>query len=267
MSFLQLGDSDAQITLGRGKGAVAEDFLDVPQVGLVLEQVRGAGVSPDMAGDAFADPGQFRVFADDGVERGAAQWAGPTGEEQPVRRPVAKHLGADRFDVGFQEPAGHRRKRGHAVFGTFAVVDAQELFLKVHVAHGEGEEFALADAGRVEDFQKGAVPEPDHGLNVGGFEHAPGLLGRKDVAWQRLRLSGVVEFGGGIADEDSFLVQEREEVFHGNKKLVLCLWAACRAVDGRAIVDVALVVMDLLRGDGGEILLPDPSKEGGKAVE
>ena len=35
-------------------------------------------------------------------------------------------------------------------------------------------------------------------------------------------------------------MQEREEIFHRNKKLVLCLGAACRAVDRGAIIDVAL---------------------------
>ena len=81
MRFFQLGDRDAQVALGGDKRAVAEDFLHMPQVGLVLEQMRGAGVPPDMAGDALADPGQLRVFADDGVERGAAEpgWKGTAG--------------------------------------------------------------------------------------------------------------------------------------------------------------------------------------------
>ena len=75
MRFLQLGNGDAQVTFGRGKGAVSEDFLDVAQVGLVLEQVRSAGVPPDMAGDALADPAH-----------GSHQTCGVTGFPMPIAR-------------------------------------------------------------------------------------------------------------------------------------------------------------------------------------
>ena len=41
---LQLSDGEMQVTLGRGQRAMAEDLLDVAQVGFVLQQMRGAAV-------------------------------------------------------------------------------------------------------------------------------------------------------------------------------------------------------------------------------
>jgi hypothetical protein len=42
VGFLQIGDGQAQITLGRVERTVPQDVLHVPQVGAVLDQVRRA---------------------------------------------------------------------------------------------------------------------------------------------------------------------------------------------------------------------------------
>ena len=55
MRFLEVGDGQMQVTLRRGQGAVPEDLLDMPQVRPVFEQVRGAGVPPDVTGDVLFD--------------------------------------------------------------------------------------------------------------------------------------------------------------------------------------------------------------------
>jgi hypothetical protein len=49
VGLFQIGDGEAQITLGRVERAMPQDVLHMAQVGLVLDQVRGArgsGVSP-----------------------------------------------------------------------------------------------------------------------------------------------------------------------------------------------------------------------------
>ena len=112
--FFQLGDRDAQVALGRDERAVAEDFLHVAQVGLVLEQVRGARVTPDMAGHPLLDLCRLGVFFNERVERGSGQRSGLGGQEKPVSplfmrlAVLAGQLWPDRFDVRFQVPAGDR---------------------------------------------------------------------------------------------------------------------------------------------------------------
>lgn len=89
VGLLQLGDGDAKVPLGGGQAAMAEDFLNVAQVGFVLQKVGGTGVPPDVAGDAFFDPGQLRAFGDDAVKRGAPEGPRLGGEEQPICGPAS----------------------------------------------------------------------------------------------------------------------------------------------------------------------------------
>jgi len=65
---------------------VAEDFLNVAEVGFVLQEMRGASVPPDVASNALLDAGQLGAFGDDAVERGAAQGPRLAGEEQRIRK-------------------------------------------------------------------------------------------------------------------------------------------------------------------------------------
>ncbi len=51
--FFEVGDGEMEVTLAGGEGAMAEDFLNVAQVGFVFEQMRGATVSPQVAGDVL----------------------------------------------------------------------------------------------------------------------------------------------------------------------------------------------------------------------
>ncbi len=52
VGFFEVGDGQAQVAFGGGQGAVAEQILDVPQVGVVLHKVSRAGVAPNMRGAA-----------------------------------------------------------------------------------------------------------------------------------------------------------------------------------------------------------------------
>ena len=68
MGGLQVGDGEAQVAFGGGEAAVAEHLLDVAHVGVVLDEVGGAGVPPGVAGHGLVHAGGAGVFADEGVE-------------------------------------------------------------------------------------------------------------------------------------------------------------------------------------------------------
>ena len=133
VSRLQVGDGQMQITLGGGQEPVAEDFLNVPEIGLVLHQVRGASVPPQVAGDVLFDVGLFRVFFDQIARRVLAHGPVAQGQEQPVGLVLAGEFGPDAFDVVVQKGAGQLRQWHNAVFGSLPAIDAQHAFLKVHV--------------------------------------------------------------------------------------------------------------------------------------
>jgi len=58
----QIGDRQRKITLGGRQTPVAEDFLNVAQVGLVLQKMGGATVPPQVTGDVLFDSCQLRIF-------------------------------------------------------------------------------------------------------------------------------------------------------------------------------------------------------------
>jgi len=62
MRLFEVGNGQAKIAFGGGQVFVAEDFLDVAQVGIVLQKVRRAGVAPHVAGDVLFYPGAPGVF-------------------------------------------------------------------------------------------------------------------------------------------------------------------------------------------------------------
>ena len=65
VSSLQIGDGQMQVALGGRKALVSEQRLDVAQVRVVFEQMRGAGVPPDVATDFAVHSRQSRPFLDD----------------------------------------------------------------------------------------------------------------------------------------------------------------------------------------------------------
>lgn len=71
VGLLQIADGDPQVTLGRGERLVAEHFLDVAQVRAVLQEMRGAGVPPEVRRDFLFHGRRIGVALDD------VGWYGP----------------------------------------------------------------------------------------------------------------------------------------------------------------------------------------------
>jgi len=80
---------------------VAEDFLDVPQVGLVLQKMRGATVPPQVTGDMLFDASQLGIFFDDGAEAVAGNGISPHGDEKPITAFLSHQFRPHSLDVAF----------------------------------------------------------------------------------------------------------------------------------------------------------------------
>lgn len=68
--LFQVRNRQMQITLGCGQRTMPKHLLDVPQIGMVAQQVRGATVPPQVTGDVLLDLRELGVFLDhlaDGV--------------------------------------------------------------------------------------------------------------------------------------------------------------------------------------------------------
>ena len=53
MDVFQVGDGDAGVDLGGGKGFVAQQFLYNPDIGFVFQHYRGAGVAEGVRMDVL----------------------------------------------------------------------------------------------------------------------------------------------------------------------------------------------------------------------
>ena len=82
------------------------------QVGVVLEQVRGATVPPQVAGDVFFHPQLARVFSQHPFQAVPSDGQpGPVGDEQLVGLVALQQFGPDGFDVVFQVLTGDAAQR------------------------------------------------------------------------------------------------------------------------------------------------------------
>jgi len=68
VGLFQIGDREAQVALRGRQGAMPQEVLDVPQVGVVLNEMGSARVAPYMWGNDLLDPGRLRMLFDQGAE-------------------------------------------------------------------------------------------------------------------------------------------------------------------------------------------------------
>ena len=98
VGLLQVGDGQAQVTLGGGQRAVAQQVLHMAQIGVVFDQVGGARMTPDMGGDVLLDPGQPGMVLDQVAHGMGVQGVAPEREEKPVGVALAQQLGPDALE-------------------------------------------------------------------------------------------------------------------------------------------------------------------------
>ena len=235
-----------------------EQFLDVPQIGLVLHQMRGATVPPDVAGDVFAQPGHAGVFFHQFAQRVFAQRRCPLRDEHAVGAAALQQRGPDGFQIRFQKRTRQPGERHHAVFVELAAVDAQHAFLKVHVVDGQVHQLAFADAGGVERFQNRPVTIAKQTAGVRRLNDFARLLRREDGSGQRVRRAGQRQRPGHVLRDIAFDFQEPEEAPQRVHGLVLVTDGTGRAPAGGQIKQVALMVGQRAAGDGrnlGDVLL------------
>ena len=266
--LFQVRDGQPQITLRRRQRLVAEHFLNVPQVGVIFQQVRGATVPPQMTGDVFFEPQLARILGQQPVNAMLADGqAVPDGDEQFFGWPAFRQFRPDGFEIIFEILAGDAAQGHDAVFAALALVDAQQFLLQVHVRHVQVAQLLLADAGGVKHFEQRPVAVADQRLRVRRFNDAAGLLRRQDVFGQRVRLAGQPQAFGRIAGEITFLRQELEKIADGDDDVVLRADAARRALPGRLVKNPALKVLQRRGRDGLHVGQLDLGQKLGEAVE
>ena len=253
VGLFQVRDGEAQVTLGGGQRAVAEQVLHVPEVGMVLDEMGRAGVAPDMRGDAFLNLGGLGMPSDEGTESMRVQRIAPVGNEQAAGASGAQQLGPGVAEVAFQRRDRQGSERHHPVAGPFAEGNPQQTVDQVEIGESEGAEFGPANAGGVKDFEDRFVPFSKRGGCVHRFEDVAGLLWGEHVSGQGLGLAGVFKRRRRIMKDQAFDPEEPEEALEGGQHGVLVENAASCPPAGRAVVEPVLELGNSGVSDVGKV--------------
>jgi len=235
MSSLQILDGQREITLGRRQGTVAEDFLDVSQVGPVLHQVRGARVPPQVTVHVLFDSRKPRVFFHQVDHRLRGHGPPHQRQKEGAALPAFQKFVTNTGNVTFQIPHRPTTQRHNPVFLSLARSDVKQAVVKLHVVEFQRHEFAPAKAGRVKHFQNGPVAVAKHGRRIGGLDDLFGLHGRKHVARQLIRFACKFDCFGRIARNDALSFEEAKEAPYPGKHPVGRGRRASRPTKGRLI--------------------------------
>jgi hypothetical protein len=77
MKPLKIGDGQTEVTFSGRNGTVAKQVLDVAETGVILDEVCGTGVPPDMRRDQFLYVGTLSVPFDHLAQRVRIQRMAP----------------------------------------------------------------------------------------------------------------------------------------------------------------------------------------------
>ena len=137
--FFFAGNGNFRVDLGGGDAVVPHQFLDVPDVGAVVEQLGSEAVPEIMGRGMGIDAGHLPVFAEDFLNAVDPQAAAPVVEKDGVVPGVQFFPGA-KPQVQFLADDG-RGDEQHALFVPFSA-DEQGVFLPVVVAKIQGGELS-----------------------------------------------------------------------------------------------------------------------------
>ena len=204
-------DVDVGVDLRGFHARVAEQFLDVADVGPAAVHVGRAGVAEEVAGAGLVDAALDHEFLEPVAKRAGGDARAVAAEEQ---RGLSGQVGEVRTCIGQKtvEPGGGARANGqHPAFAALAPADGERLTVRIVVAEVEAGHFGAADAGGVEEFEDRAVAQAEAVAGVGRLKQK-GEFGRRERFWKLARLfAGQVEVRRRVGRDDPVAAQPGEE--------------------------------------------------------
>src|SRR5262245_16907987 len=131
--FLEVRDGDAGVDRRRLEVGVAEEFLDVADVGPALNQVRSARVAEGVGRTLPRDPGVSPVSVDPRRDDTLRQMPTAGGKEDDVDARIADEQTPPVAQVVIERQGRPARDRHHAIFSAFPTTDEEETLRQVHL--------------------------------------------------------------------------------------------------------------------------------------
>lgn len=169
MYFLQPRAGDVGVDLRRRQVTVAEEHLHDAQVGTVVKQVGGEGVTQGVGGKGFADAGDFGLMLDAVPEGLAGHLFTALTGKQHVAGPTVEQFVASIAHVTLDPDDGLLPHRHQTLLAALAH-DAQHALAQVDLLKRQADQLGHAQAAGVEHFQHGPVALTNGVAQVGRGE-------------------------------------------------------------------------------------------------
>lgn len=220
---------DVGVDLGGFGAGMSEEFLDVPKVGALFEEMGGEGVSEGVDGCGWVDCGGAFGVGEDMLDASDAVWAAVGAFEEVLD-------GLVYLEVFLEDVPEVWREEGATVFSAFSVSDEESVLLGLQVGESEVCGFADAESCGVDEHEDAPVFEVVDGIEESGDFVGLEYLREFFGCFGQLECFGFegLSCGGGV------------EEFEGADELDL----VCRA-DALFLDAVCDVVFDLLDGELG----------------
>jgi len=201
----ELIDADLGVFLGGGEGDMAEEFLDGAQVGAAVEKVGGEGMAQGMGRGLLENPGLDELLFEVALDASRRQASAAVVEKQGLvlGRPAAG------FQVGADGLAGLAAHRHDALLAPLAH-NPHQAVIEIEVDDVEGGQLPDPQAGGVEEFEHGPVPQGESVRGVAFVQQPEGLVHGQDLG-EIVLFAGAGNDIGGIALQSALADQVAEK--------------------------------------------------------
>jgi hypothetical protein len=125
---------------------MAEQGLDVADVGAAIEHVGGAGVAQQMSRAGFCDPGALLRAAHGGCDLFGGDGLAPVGDKK-LFAGLAEQAGTGLGQIAVEPGGGAGAERHHAVFAAFALAHEHGQARQVGIVAPQPGQLRAAQAG------------------------------------------------------------------------------------------------------------------------
>lgn len=140
------------------------------------------------------------------------------------------------------------------VLSTFPLFDAQHSALKIYVVHVQVAQITPSNAGGIEHFENGAVPQAEWSGDIGNPQDPLDFAVRQDRLWQTMFCPRHFEFGRRIEGDDSLSREPTHETRHRREPLPLCAVGEWTTTLLAVMKQVTLVIQNCLATDCAHVL-------------
>ena len=210
--LLEVGDDELDVLGGGGDLTVAEDLLNVGEIGASFNKVGGAGM-PQSVRMKPGDTGGYAVVPYDAAEGDPSEPSADTVQEQGVLFRVVEQDEASALEIAVERLKCLSGNGQYAILSSLSRTNDKGSLLKVDVIDVELLAFADSDGGSVEGLEDGAVSHADSRMPGRHVQELLDLFFGRNEPRKALGTRNT-QVRGGVMEKNASPVEIGEEPLH-----------------------------------------------------